>query len=219
MLNQQGDDNISNSKSSLSERELYWKELLNKYKTSDSRLRELVLRDRYKRLGWRNHDQEELKKRKLDGLSREDLEVMAAKRLAVYEEHINESKYGDGSDENNKDARSFWVSTLRDDIKELSWEEEQADRKDRYYYEQECRNCRRVFYSKTERALYCCEKCDNEYFVKQRKERKEVLRSHRVCLYCHKQFAAARTDAKYCCDSHRVRFCQEKQACLARQRR
>jgi hypothetical protein len=200
----------------------YWLELVKKTAT-DSRLRELCLGWLYgpSSEGWRISSPEQgseiAKYFQSNKKSHQDLELIAARRLAKEEYRIQHTEYGD-----NDLARPQWISWLREDIKAKSWEEVQAHRKHDYeksghgrdedvhhgYYrdihELTCVNCSRTFYAYYPHTKYCCYRCDNDYYIRVRKKIKHWERNNMTCQHCGKKFAAKRTDAKYCCDSHRV---------------
>jgi hypothetical protein len=175
----------------LTEREKYWIQKLKA--ATDSRLKELAGKTE---------------------ATREELELMAAKRFVIEEERIKNTEYGD-----NEIARPIWLAELPGLIEKLSWEEEQAKLKKNYehtlswngapyvYYKHECWHCKREFYSRSDRSRYCCYRCTNDAFIKRLKEEKERIRNHRICLYCNKEFSSKRAHTKYCSESHRVLAC------------
>jgi hypothetical protein len=171
------------------EREKYWIQKLKA--ASDSRLKELVGRT--------------------EG-TREELEIITAKGFVIEEERIKNTEYG-----SNAIARPFWLNVLREKITEVSWEEKQAELKADYekfgeslVSKIECWHCGHEFYvgyRGVKHRRYCSHSYVNDAFIKRRKERKEWIRSSRVCEYCNNKFHGKRTHSKYCCPSHRVLAC------------
>jgi hypothetical protein len=132
--------------------------------------------------------------------------------------------------ENGLSERHFDIEIqyLYKKVKDPTYEEEQANRKDWHdkygddpgmYYKLKCWHCGRVFYATYPLARYCTYRCTNVAYSKRRKERKQEIRSNRVCLFCGKTFKSTRTHTKYCCESHRVLAClkrkKEKTAAVA----
>jgi hypothetical protein len=182
----------------LEERVKYWTQELKT--ATDSRLQELVGRT-------------------AEGTkTREELEEIAAKRFVIEEERIKSSIDDDNPTSRLAGAHLLfeWLPGL---IKKLSWEEKQAERKKEYEHVMEvfgyprcnhkhkCWHCGREFYSTSSKSRYCCYRCTNDAYIKRRKERKEKIRRHRICLYCNKEFSAKRAHTKYCSESHRVLAC------------
>ena len=63
-----------------------------------------------------------------------------------------------------------------------------------------CAFCGDSFESSSSKAKYCSQRCQNDAYMKRRKERK-ALEKQKVCAVCNKQFTAKKKDAMYCSDA------------------
>jgi hypothetical protein len=141
-----------------------------------------------------HYNDTEEEKQRLRQLPREELEQIAANKLLS--------------------GRYMHLRYLAD---KPSWEERQASLKEDYdrwgdgwAHKLECRHCKHIFYARYPLARYCTDDCKIEAFKKVRKEKKEKIRRHRICLYCSKEFSSTRTHTKYCSESHRVLACHAR---------
>ena len=69
-------------------------------------------------------------------------------------------------------------------------------------YEGICAFCGESFKSSSPKAKYCSRRCQNDAYMKRRKERKE-LEKQKICVMCKKQFTAKKKDAMYCSDAYK----------------
>jgi hypothetical protein len=195
-------DSERGNKETLNERETYWVQKLKA--ATDSRLYNLIP-----------------SRISTEGKTREELEILAAKRFVIEEQKIKNIGYV---------YESFHLSLLEEEITEESWEERQTRLKEspKYYghcgiHELKCCYCGRVFYAGYPYAKYCNYYCKMDVYIDRRRERKEREATERkavtkynnysyslVCQYCQKNFLNKRYDAKYCSESHRVLACYDR---------
>lgn len=67
-------------------------------------------------------------------------------------------------------------------------------------YEGICAFCGEPFQSSSTKAKYCSQRCQNDAYMKRRKEQK-TLEKQKVCSVCMKHFTAKKKDAIYCSDA------------------
>mgnify|MGYP002507937463 FL=1 len=72
-----------------------------------------------------------------------------------------------------------------------------------------CAFCGDSFESSSPKAKYCSKRCQNDAYMKRRKERK-ALEKQKVCVICKKQFTAKKKDAMYCCKACKQKAYREK---------
>jgi uncharacterized CHY-type Zn-finger protein len=76
-------------------------------------------------------------------------------------------------------------------------------------YEGICAYCGESFKSSSSKAKYCSQRCQNDAYIKRRKERK-ALEKQKICVICKKQFTAKKKDAMYCCKACKQKAYREK---------
>ena len=76
-------------------------------------------------------------------------------------------------------------------------------------YEGICAFCGDPFKSGSHKAKYCSQRCQNDAYMKRRKERK-ALEKQKVCAVCNKKFTAKKKDAMYCCNACKQKAYREK---------
>ena len=67
-------------------------------------------------------------------------------------------------------------------------------------YEGTCAFCGDAFKCSSPKAKYCSQRCQNDAYLKRRKQRK-ALEKEKICSICGKQFTAKKKDAMYCGDA------------------
>lgn len=72
-----------------------------------------------------------------------------------------------------------------------------------------CAFCGDSFESSSPKAKYCSQRCQNDAYMKRRKERK-ALEKQKVCAVCKKQFTAKKKDEMYCSDACKQRAYRER---------
>jgi hypothetical protein len=149
--------------------------------------------------------------------TREQLELIVARRFAAREEDIENTPF-----KHKEAAIPFHVEILEDEIKEESWEERQARLKDDYdkhhgYYhwygavfKLNCKVCDQEFYSESPYAKYCNYWCTVARYIERRRQLHSFKKYKCQCEYCNKEFISSRVHAKYCSPSHRVLACKTR---------
>lgn len=74
-----------------------------------------------------------------------------------------------------------------------------------------CAFCGDSFESSSSKAKYCSQRCQNDAYMKRRKERK-ALEKQKVCAVCNKQFTAKKKDAMYCSDACKQKAYRERKS-------
>lgn len=78
-------------------------------------------------------------------------------------------------------------------------------------HEGTCAFCGDPFKSSSPKAKYCSQRCQNDAYMKRRKERK-ALEKQKVCAMCEKQFTAKKKDAMYCSDACKQKAYRERKS-------
>lgn len=78
-------------------------------------------------------------------------------------------------------------------------------------YEGKCVFCGDTFKSSSPKAKYCSRRCQNDAYIKRRKQRR-VLEKEKICSVCGKEFTAKKKDGIYCSNACKQRAYRDRKS-------